>query len=191
MEEPEKYLSLILGTSCLILDTRYWRVDDGSIYKTIKMIILKRTNSADTDFHLLVRRLDKDLAERYGTLQAVYDQYNKIEDLATIVIAYQNEEPVGCGCFKKFDAVSVEVKRMYVAEGQRGKGTGRAILGELEKWAAELGHAATILELGNNQPEAIRLYRAQGYEVIPNYGQYIGMATSICMKKELPPLITS
>ncbi|MDZ4793850.1 MAG: GNAT family N-acetyltransferase [Bacteroidota bacterium] len=155
------------------------------------MILLKRTNSDDTDFHMLVQKLDKDLAARYGTLQAVYDQYNKIEDLSTIVIAYQNDEPMGCGCFKKFEIDSVEVKRMYVTEGQRGKGTGRAILAELEKWAAELGYAATVLELGNNQPEAIRLYRAQGYEVIPNYGPYIGMATSICMKKALALLTTS
>jgi hypothetical protein len=40
--------------------------------------------------------------------------------------------------------------------------------------------------MGNRQPEAAILYKKQGYQVIPNYGQYIGMEeTSICMKKEL------
>lgn len=150
------------------------------------MIVIKRTSSSDKDFQALVERLDKDLSERYGMLQLEYDQYNKIENLPTIVLAYADENPAGCGCFKKFDENSVEVKRMYVADGHRGKGIGTAILNELERWATELGQTATVLELGNNQPEAILLYKKQGYKVIPNYGQYIGLeATSICMKKEL------
>ena len=74
---------------------------------------------------------------------------------------------------------------MFVVNEHRGKGIGAAILTELENWAAELGQEATVLELGNNQPEAIRLYQKAGFRVIPNYGQYVGMETSICMKKEL------
>jgi putative acetyltransferase len=149
------------------------------------MLTIKRTNSDDKDFYSLVEKLNKDLQDRYGALQDYYSQFNSIQNLSTVVIAYDGEEPVGCGCFKKFDDTAVEVKRMYVAEKQRGKGIGVAILSELEKWAAELGQKATVLELGNNQPEAIRLYQKAGYRVIPNYGQYAGMVTSICMKKEL------
>lgn len=150
------------------------------------MLTLKRTNSSDKDFLALVERLDKELLERYGELQQFYNRYNKIENLSTVVIAYAGQQPAGCGCFKKFDEESVEVKRMYVADEHRGKAIGAAILNELEKWAAELGQRAIVLELGNNQPEAFRLYKKQGYTVTPNYGQYIGKeATSICMKKEL------
>ena len=150
------------------------------------MLTLKRTNSTDKDFHFLIVKLDKYLFEQYGKLQEFYGQYNSVENIPTVLIAYVSQQPAGCGCFKKFDESSVEVKRMFVANEHRGKGIGAAILTELEKWAAELGQKATILELGNNQPEAIRLYTKQGYTVIPNYGQYIGMeATSICLKKEL------
>ena len=149
------------------------------------MITLKRTTNSDKDFLFLVGKLDMYLAGRYGTLQKYYDQYNKIENLDTVVVAYYEEEPAGCVCFKKFDDDSVEVKRMFVADAYRGKKIGQAILSELEKWATELGHKATVLELGNKQPEAIELYRKQGYTEIPNYGQYIGMETSICMRKEL------
>lgn len=149
------------------------------------MITIKRTNSNDAAFHALIKKLDKDLSDRYGSLQDYYSQFNKIEDNPTVVVAYEGDEAVGCGCFKKYDELSVEVKRMYVAEGHRAKGIGGLILGELENWAAELGQQATVLELGNNQPEAIGLYTKQGYTVIPNYGQYIGMETSICMRKGL------
>ncbi len=146
---------------------------------------LKRTDSENKDFQHLVKQLDAYLLKQYGALQDYYGQFNKTDNIPNVVVAYVNEEPVGCGCFKKFEATSVEVKRMFVKEIARGKGIGAAILQELEKWAAESGHQAAVLELGNNQPEAIRLYQKQGFEVIPNYGQYIGMETSICLKKKL------
>lgn len=150
------------------------------------MITTKRTNSQDKDFHLLVDRLNKDLFERYDELQTFYNQFNKIENIHNVVVAYIGDIPVGCGCFKRFDESSVEIKRMYAAEEHRGKGIGKMVLSELEKWAAELGNIFTVLEMGNKQPEAARLYQGHGYKVIPNYGQYTGMeATSICMKKEL------
>ena len=150
------------------------------------MINLKRTDSSDKDFHSLVEKLNKDLLDRYGELQVFYNQFNKIDNIPNVVIAYMDDEPAGCGCFKKFDDSSVEVKRMFVADEYRGKGIGAAILNELEKWAAELGNKTVVLEMGNKQPEAAVLYKKQGFAVIPNYGQYIGMEeTSICMKKEL------
>ena len=149
------------------------------------MIGIKRTNSNDKDFPGLIRELDKDLRSRYGAEQKHFDQFNKIENLETVVIAYKENEPVGCGCFKKFDTYSVEVKRMFVAPGQQRKGVGASILNELEKWAAEIGYGSMVLETGTRQPEAIQLYKKSGYQVISNFSPYIGNVLSICMKKEL------
>lgn len=149
------------------------------------MTTLKRTNSEDKDFHELVEKLNQDLQDRYGALQDYYSRFNAIRDLPTVVVAYNDGQPVGCGCFKQFDDTSVEVKRMYVTNEQRGKGIGAAILAELEKWAGELQVGTIVLETGTSQPEAIHLYGKMGYALIPNYGQYSGMETSICMKKEL------
>lgn len=149
------------------------------------MLALKRTDSSDRDFHLLVAELDKDLLGRYDELQLFYRQFNKIENNPTVVVAYADGEPAGCGCIKPFNEDSVEVKRMYVSNEHRSKGIGAAILNELEKWATELQYKYTVLETGDKQPEAVHLYKKAGYTVIPNYGQYAGVATSICMKKEL------
>lgn len=150
------------------------------------MLTLKRTDSNDKDFHWLVEQLNRYLDEQYGRLQDYYSQFNKIDNIPNVVIAYLNDEPVGCGCFKKFDEQSAEVKRMFAREDARGRGVGAAVLTELEKWAAELGYTAMVLEHGNKQPEASKLYQRQGYTVIPNYGQYIGMEeTSICRKKSI------
>lgn len=150
------------------------------------MLTLKRTDSNDKDFHWLVEQLNRYLDEQYGRLQDYYSQFNKIDNIPNVVIAYLNDEPVGCGCFKKFDEQSAEVKRMFAREDARGRGVGAAVLTELEKWAAELGYTAMVLEHGDKQPEASKLYQRQGYTVIPNYGQYIGMEeTSICRKKSI------
>ena len=42
-----------------------------------------------------------------------------------------------------------------------------------------------ILESGEPLVSAMALYRKIGYKVIPNYGQYVNMEESICMKKKL------
>ncbi|MDB5144105.1 MAG: family N-acetyltransferase [Mucilaginibacter sp.] len=148
-------------------------------------ITLKRTNSNDPDFRHLVTFLDKDLQDRYGALQSVYDQYNHLNNLNTVLIAYSDQAPVGCGCFKKADNTSVEIKRMFVKRDARGQGIASTILSGLELWAWENGFSYAVLETGDKQHEAIALYKKLGYTVIPNYGQYAGMESSICMQKEL------
>jgi GNAT superfamily N-acetyltransferase len=149
------------------------------------MSAIVRTNSNNPDFLSLVVELDKDLRSRYKELQDTYSQYNKVPNLPTVVVAYEKEIPVGCGCFKPFDDNSVEIKRMFVAESHRGTGVAASILKELEKWAREFGYTQTVLETGTLQYEAIRFYQREGYIVTENYGQYIGMETSMCMKKQL------
>ena len=150
-------------------------------------VTIKRTNNADKDFNMLVSLLDMDLLERYKEKQAEYDKYNKIESLDTVVVAYGDGKPIGCGCFKKFSDDTAEVKRMYVQPEYRKKGIGAMILQELEKWAAEKGYKYAVLETAQKQPEAIHLYHKSGYTVIDNYGQYTDMPMSICLKKSLKP----
>ncbi|MGB5499367.1 MAG: GNAT family N-acetyltransferase, partial [Maribacter sp.] len=49
----------------------------------------------------------------------------------------------------------------------------------------ELSYEKCVLETGKRQPEAIQLYTKSGYKIIPNYGQYKGIANSICFEKIL------
>lgn len=149
------------------------------------MILIKRTTSDNSDFHKLIDGLNKDLWGMNYSNQSEYDKHNMIENLSTVVIAYDSNEAIGCGCFKKFDESSAEIKRMYVAAESRGKGVSKMILNELEAWSKEEGYAKAILETGTAQVEAIGLYKNSGYTVTECYGPYIGMPDSICMAKEL------
>lgn len=72
---------------------------------------------------------------------------------------------------------------MFVREERRGKGIAKSILSDLERWASELNFSGCVLETGLKQPEAIALYQKSGYETIPNYGQYVSVTNSVCMKK--------
>jgi putative acetyltransferase len=148
-------------------------------------IILKRTTSSNPDFRDLTILLDKELHNQYGDLQSEYDRYNQIIDINTVVMAYRDQTAVGCGCFKQIDDTSAELKRMFVKADERGQGIASSILSELELWAKETGFSYSILETGTKQHEAIALYQKIGYVIIPNYGQYSGMESSICMRKEL------
>ena len=48
-----------------------------------------------------------------------------------------------------------------------------------------MNYKKTVLETGLKQPEAIALYKKNGYTVIPNYGQYAGVENSVCFEKML------
>jgi putative acetyltransferase len=147
------------------------------------MIKIIRTDSGNQDFIELVKCLDADLAIRDGDDHAFYAQFNKTVNLKYVVVVYENEIPTACGALKEFAANTIEIKRMYTTPGCRGKGIATMVLAELEKWAAELSYKKCILETGKKQPEAIGLYKKNGYKSIPNYGQYAGIVNSVCFEK--------
>ncbi|MBL8102956.1 MAG: GNAT family N-acetyltransferase [Anaerolineales bacterium] len=149
------------------------------------MIKLIRTDSGNQDFIDLVQHLDADLATRDGKDHSFYAQFNKIDKIRNVVVAYENNIPVGCGAIKEYAPNTMEVKRMYTSPENRGKGIASKILAELEIWAAEMSYEKCILETGKKQPEAIALYTKNGYKTIPNYGQYAEIENSVCFEKNL------
>ncbi len=149
------------------------------------MFTLKRTDSTDTDFQQMVRELDADLLVRNGDEQTFYNQFNKIDMIKYAVVAYNGDAPIGCGAIKAFGHDAMEVKRMFMQIPARGKGAAKAILTELENWAHDLNYKKCVLETGIRQQEAISMYEKGGYKRIPNYGQYEGLAHSLCYEKVL------
>ena len=149
------------------------------------MVQLVRTDSSNADFQALVVLLDQDLHVRDGEEHAYYAQFNKIDQIQHVVVAYMNDEAVGCGAFKPYADNTVEIKRMFVCPTFRGQSIAQQVLTELEAWASELNVSICVLETGQKQPEAIRLYQRSGYGIIPNYGQYAGIENSVCMQKTL------
>jgi len=149
------------------------------------MIKILRTDSENQDFIKLIRFLDKDLSEKDGNDHFFYDKFNKVDKIKHVVVVYQDDEPIGCGALKEYAPDTMEVKRMYTAPLARGKGIATNVLTELEIWATELAYEKCILETGKRQVEAIELYKKNGYQLIPNYGQYAEIENSVCFEKDM------
>lgn len=146
---------------------------------------LKRTVAGDTDFKSLISKLDHELWNELNEDQATYDPLNKVDHIATAVVLYYQNQPVASGCFKEFDANTVEIKRMFVDKAHRGKGFSKKVLNELERWALEKEYRYAVLETSIHFQAACRLYTSNCYKIIPNYGPYQGLTESTCMKKTL------
>jgi putative acetyltransferase len=104
----------------------------------------------------------------------------------TFLIAYLDEEAVGCGALRRLDEATGELKRMYVAPSVRGQGIGRALVEALEREARLLGMKKLVLETGTRLAPAIGMYEAMGYARIPLFGEYLSSPdTSLCFGKSL------
>ena len=147
------------------------------------MIKLIRTNSSNPDFAELVKHLDADLAEKDGDDHPFYAQFNGIDNIKYVVVAYEDIKAIGCGAIKEYLPGTMEVKRMFTSPESRGKGIATRILNELELWAGELSCDKLVLETGLKQSDAISLYKKNGYNIISNYGPYIGIENSFCFEK--------
>ncbi|MBP2283198.1 GNAT superfamily N-acetyltransferase [Flavobacterium sp. CG_23.5] len=144
-----------------------------------------RTTSENLDFVNLVASLDQSLWERYPEFTSDYWDNNILEINPNVVIIYFEGNPIACGCFKKKDKNTIEIKRMFVSPDARGMGFAKRILQELEIWASELGYTISVLETLYKQKEAIGLYQKVGYLIVDNYEPYVGLENSICMQKQI------
>jgi len=67
-----------------------------------------------------VKFLDAELAVADGEEHLFYSQFNKIDKIKYVVIAFENDKAMGCGALKEYDKNTMEIKRMYVSTSGRG-----------------------------------------------------------------------
>jgi putative acetyltransferase len=145
------------------------------------------TDGKNKDFVMLCGMLDEYLNGSVGgeKQRAQYAQYNTLEHIRDVIIAYDGGTPAACASFKQYEEGVAEVKRVFVREEYRGRGISRDMMSLLEEKAKERGYSSLILETGAPLTAAIGLYKKLGYRVTENYGQYAVMKESVCMRKDL------
>ena len=126
-----------------------------------------------------------DIALLYSRVDSEPGAPPSADDMTCFCVAYQNDKPVSCGGLRKLDEHSAELKRMFVTKEARGTGAANAVLGFLEQKSIDLGIDRLLLETGDQLIQAQRFYTRNGYHIIPNFGYYSGVDTSICMEKQL------
>lgn len=164
--------------------------DDGAATGSGVSIAVEDPTSPDASE--LIRQLSAELAVRYDFVDdgsGLFSAADVQAPRAAFLILRLDGQAVGCGALRPMDEDgfedAVEIKRMYVAPEVRGLRLAAIILDRLEQLAREFGYARAVLETGDRNPEAIRLYERSGYEHVPPYGPYIGSARSVCFAKPL------
>lgn len=145
------------------------------------------------DALMLIEQLTRELAGRYHEDvrggRADFRPTDMDEPRTAFVVARLDGVAVGCGAIRPWDedpAHVAEVKRMFVQPNLRQRGIARRVLARLEEAARDFAYAATILETGTRNPEAIVLYEKSGYTRCDCWGKYLHTEWSLCYRKSLP-----
>ncbi|WP_226067329.1 GNAT family N-acetyltransferase [Dickeya zeae] len=80
------------------------------------------------------------------------------------IVLMRDERPIATGAFKRYDATTAELKRIWTDRTLRRQGLAKRVLLELERHARRLGYRDLFLTTGFRQPEAVGLYLSEGYQ---------------------------
>ncbi|HET9565397.1 MAG TPA: GNAT family N-acetyltransferase [Mycobacterium sp.] len=97
-----------------------------------------------------------------------------------MIMGLRDGQPVTGGAFRRFDAETAELKRIWTDRRHRRRGYARALVAELETVIAARGYRHVYLTTGDRQPEAEELYLSSGYrrldEPLPAEGEVYPVA---------------
>ncbi len=137
-----------------------------------------------------------DELDRY--LGSLYEpEHNHILDVQALlepgvrfVIARREGRALGCGAVRLMPGEADtagerygEIKRMFVRPACRGQRVGEKLLQELEAGLKREQVRLSLLETGDAQPEALRLYERHGYVRRAPFGGYEDNGTSLFYEK--------
>ena len=131
----------------------------------------------------LLAGLAVEYAQRYGGTPDVHLAWLPVpaDELAPpdggLLIGVVDGMPVTGGAFRRFDADTAELNRIWTDSAHRRRGYARALLAALEAEIAARGYRRLYLITGNRQPEAEALYDSTGYmrvaaEPLPDWGPF-------------------
>ncbi len=146
------------------------------------------TERADADVSLVLQQaFFSDIAARYQGWEPASSQSVEPSDLAPPdgiwLVAYRDGRAIGCGGLQRLDSETGEVRRIFLEQAERGRGTGRRLLVELEEHARRLGYKRVRLTTGDGQPEALQMFQSAGYQEIAPFTD--GVFTRHWMEKEM------
>ncbi len=134
------------------------------------------------DFIALTQKLNaalEHITQDSGAASYNPQQFDPATD--TCLVVYCNQVAVACGAFRQADSSTCEIKRMYSARA----GAGSYLLNRLESDAIDKGYQYARLSTRRINHHAVQFYLRAGYHECAAYGQYIGVARSICLQKPL------
>lgn len=146
---------------------------------------LRFVSPSSKDYAMLAKKLDEYYISLVGDVHLRYAAINDPRNMACIVVAYEKDKPMGCGCWKAVDEETAEVKRIYVLPKYRRRGVASAIIDLLESHICASGYQRILLETARTTGDSRRLYLSLGYREIDYYGSPAGAENCRCFLKDL------
>lgn len=120
----------------------------------------------------LVDELSREYDERYGLNDGIPSSFElrrypaenfTVEHGGLFLLVIRDGVTIAGGAFKRVDATTAEIKRVWTAQTHRRQGLARVVMEKLEEAARASGYRAVELTTGARQPEALALYLGLGY----------------------------
>ena len=146
---------------------------------------LRFVSPSSKDYAMLAKKLDDYYISLVGDVHLRYASVNDPKNMACIVVAYEGNTPIGCGCWKAVDEKTAEVKRIYVEPVYRRRGVASAIIDLLESHILASGYSQALLETARTTGDSHALYLSLGYREIDYYGSPAGAENCRCFLKVL------
>jgi putative acetyltransferase len=154
---------------------------------------VRQTRADHPEVVVLLNALDRYLGELY---EPEANHILSIEELlapeVSFFAAWQGDRIVGTGAVRRMPGepdtggrAYGEIKRMYVDPDLRGQRVGALMMNALETALRSQGLALALLETGQDQVEAVRLYERSGYRRRGAFGGYPDNGLSVFMEKAL------
>ncbi|MEM1418220.1 MAG: GNAT family N-acetyltransferase [Myxococcota bacterium] len=89
------------------------------------------------------------------------EEIDGLDPVCTHFVAYRGETPVGTARLRVTDEGVAKAERVAVLSGERGRGTGAALMEALHAAARDAGHGEVVL---GAQLSAVPFYARLGYE---------------------------
>lgn len=114
----------------------------------------------------LLAGLELEYTSRYGPNDELrrYPEEEFAPPHGAFLVVVADGDTVADGAFRRYDAVTAEIKRVWTHPRHRRRGLGLLVVRELEREALRRGYRRIHLTTGPRQPEAVRLYLAGGYD---------------------------
>ena len=150
------------------------------------IMIIKKVENNNADFFCLCEMLEKEHKN------IIKEQRNKganclknLEKYKTVLIAYEEEKPVGCIAMTEVQNEICNLGRVFVKESYRNRGIATKLLNEIEGYAKK--EQAKILKLDTYERfvQAVHLYEKFGFKRIKNDKFDPNTAFSIYMEKKI------
>ena len=104
----------------------------------------------------------QDYEQEFATLPGAYAPPD-----GCLLLAWYNGAVVGCAALRRVDALSAEMKRVYLRPAARGTGLGRRLVTAVLDEARRLGYQRVCLDVLPEFTSAQALYRSLGFVPAP------------------------